>query len=251
MVETTVVEDPEAVRVFAATPRTEDGRVSLRVGSYRIELNRWGTVLSSALVVGGPRLKKALRVLRIRRMKRPREVAVAVASAQAAVSTAVIAQPLDASSPVGAIAAKPDRATRRARRRVKRYASGPILVATEATAARTFLERALATSEPVVASYGNAQAVLTSDGSRAVLSLFAASKLRLAIVHFLLGGDRFRPEGAGGGKRVAKAGSADTQQATADTGAPSGNAESIDRHHPDPSDPWGPFTTDFPFSYDP
>jgi hypothetical protein len=237
MAETVVVNDPEAARAFGEIPRTEGGRVSLRVGNDRFSLNRWGTLLASSLVVGSPRRGRALRVLRIRRMKRPK--AASAASTGAAVSTAVIAQPLGSSGSTDAPAtAKPDRATRRARRRVKRYASGRIWVASDADEARAFLERALATSEPVVVRYGDTDVTMTPDGSRAILSLFATSRVRLAFVHLLLEADRFRPQGKAKAKSATAA--SETAQAAA---AASGKTPTSD-----PSDPWGPFSGDFPIS---
>jgi len=237
MAETVVVNDPEAARAFGEIPRTEGGRVSLRVGNDRFDLNRWGTLVASSLVVGGPRMGRAMRVLRLRRMKRPR--AESAASTRAAVSTAVIAQPLGSNGSTDAPAtAKPDRATRRARRRVKRYASGRIWIATDADEARAFLERALATSEPVVVRYGDAEVTMTPEGSRAVLSLFATSRVRLAFVHLLLDADRFRPQGEAKAKS-AMAGSETAQPAT---------ATSRKTQASDPSDPWGPFSQDFPIS---
>jgi hypothetical protein len=213
----TLVEDAVAGRAFVEAPRTPGDRVVLRVGGERLELNRWGTVLVSALVAGSPMLSRAVKVLRPRRMKRPRTAPARSVEASTPVSTAKVAAPLSADAPAAArdvarATAKPDRATRRALRRVRRYASDPIRVATDNEAARRFLTRALATPDPVTATYKDHEVLFTADGSRAVLGLFASSQLRLTLAHLLLGADAYRPRREGPAEPV------------------------------DPADPWGPFT---------
>lgn len=214
-----LVEDASAARAFVAAPRTSVGRVSLAVGRERLELNRWGTLLVSGLVAGAPKLGKVARLLRSRRMKRPTFPATRVVEATAPVSTAMVAPPLDGSAPAAA-SARPDRATRRAIRRVRRYATDPVLVATDGEATRAFLTCALATSDPVVATYGDHKVTFTADGSRAVLGLFCTGRLRLAFAHLLLGAERFRPA-----------------REAPEPPEP-----------PDPADPWGPFHGGSPFS---
>ncbi|MBN2176710.1 MAG: hypothetical protein JW722_03535 [Demequinaceae bacterium] len=210
----TLVEDPDDARAFVEAPRTEKDRVILKVGAERLELNRWGTVLVSALVAGSPMLRKAVKVLRPRRIKRPSPSSQMGRSVESStpLSTATVAAPLgDEASVEAGSQAKPSKAMRRATRRVRQYASGSILVATDADAARCFLTHALATPDPVIAEYRDREVVLTPDGARAVLALFTRSKLRLALVHLLLGADAHRPH-------------------------PDGLVEPVD-----PADPWGPF----------
>jgi hypothetical protein len=214
--EQALVEDGDSAKAFAEAPRTAEDRVVLRVGDERLELNRWGTALVSALVGGSPMTPKAVKVLRPRRMKRPRENSARTVEASTPVSTARVAAPLGVEALGGTsgtlkATSKPDRASRRAARKVRRYASGDIRVAADDEAARRFLAHALATSDPVVATYRDREVTFTDLGSRAVLGLLASHSLRLAFVHLLLGADRYRPN-------------------------QDGAAEPLD-----PADPWGPF----------
>jgi hypothetical protein len=222
--ESPLVEDPGDARAFVEVPRTERGRVILKVGGDRLELNRWGTVLVSALVAGSPMLRKAVKVLRPRRMKRPAPPTRSGRSLESStpLSTAVVAPPLGEEASVETRAVgKPSKAMRRAQKRVRKHASGPILVAPDAEEARRFLTHALATPEPVIAEYRDREVVFTPDGSKAVLALFAASRYRLNLAHIILKADAFRPDKATPPKTAAPP-----------KIYPAGQAEA--------SDPWGP-----------
>jgi hypothetical protein len=195
-----LVENASAGRAFSEAPRTSEGRVVLGVGNESLELNRWGTVLVSALVGGSPMLRKAVKVLRPRRMKRPKSASNRTVEASTPVSTARIAAPLGSTQvndARGLRATKPDRATRRAARRVRRYASGDIRVAADDEAARRFLTHALATPDPVTATYKDLEVTFTEPGSKVVLGLFATGFMRLALVHLILRADTYRPHQEG------------------------------------------------------